>query len=143
MCARVRSLPWLLLAALFTLLLPSGLMAQTGSVSGKVTDRGTRQPIADAQVVVPGTALVTQTNKEGDYRLSNVPAGRVQVSAFRLGYKAVSDTVRLLVGSTATKNLEMSSSLVTLSETLAGVGSYGSLLDCGGTPVPLTGLTSL
>jgi len=125
MCARVRSLPWLLLAALFTLLLPSGLMAQTGSVSGKVTDRGTRQPIADAQVVVPGTALVTQTNKEGDYRLSNVPAGRVQVSAFRLGYKAVSDTVRLLVGGTATKNLEMSSSLVTLSEVVV-TGTAGN-----------------
>jgi len=125
MCARVRSLPWLLLVALLTLLLPSGLMAQTGSVTGKVTDRATRQPIADAQVVVPGTALVTQTNKEGDYRLSNVPAGRVQVGAFRLGYKAVNDTVRLFAGQTVTRNLEMSSSLVTLSEVVV-TGTAGN-----------------
>ena len=125
MYARVPSHRWLLLLALLTHLLPSALTAQTGSVIGKVTDRATRQPIGDAQVVVPGTALVTQTNREGDYRLSNVPAGRVSVGVFKIGYKAVGDSVRLLAGETATKNLEMSASLVTLSEVVV-TGTAGN-----------------
>ncbi|MDB4891677.1 MAG: putative outer membrane protein [Gemmatimonadetes bacterium] len=125
MCARVSSPRWLLSIALLILALPSALTAQTASVTGKVIDRATRQPIADAQVVVPGTALVTQSNREGDYRLSNVPAGRVSVGVFKIGYKAVSDTVRLLVGQTATMNLEMAASLVTLSEVVV-TGTAGN-----------------
>ena len=35
----------------------------------------------------------------------------------------------------------LSGATVTLTEVLAGVGSYTSTLDCGGTPITLTGLT--
>jgi TonB-linked SusC/RagA family outer membrane protein len=125
MRARVMSVRWLHVISLFALALPPTLMAQSGTVTGKVTDRSTRQPIADAQVVVPGTTLVTQTNREGDYRLSNVPAGRVSIGVFKIGFKAVGDSVRLLVGETATKNFEMTSSLVTLSEVVV-TGTAGN-----------------
>lgn len=125
MCVRALSLRWLLLAAVLSLTVPSALLAQTGSVTGKITDRGTLQPIADAQVIVTGTALVTQSNRDGEYRLSNVPAGRVQIGVFRLGFKSVSDTVRLLAGQGATKNFQMTASLVTLSEVVV-TGTAGN-----------------
>ncbi len=125
MRSRTLFIRWLLPAALVALSLPSALTAQTGAVAGKVTDRATGQPIADAQVVVAGTALVTQTNKEGDYRLSNIPPGRVSVGVFRIGYKAMGDTVRVVASQVASKSFEMSASLVTLSEVVV-TGTAGN-----------------
>lgn len=124
MRARVIFTRWLLPVVL-AVTLPLALVAQTGVVTGKVTDRATRQPVADAQVVITGTALVTQTSKEGDYRISNIPAGRVNIGVFRLGYKALGDTVRVTAGGTVTKNFDMVSSLVTLSEVVV-TGTAGN-----------------
>ncbi len=125
MSVRVGAVRWLALVALLAAGGPAVLRAQTGSITGRLTDRTTRQPIAEAQVVVPGTALVTQSTATGDYRLANVPAGRVTVSVFRLGYKALSDTVRLIAGQTVTANFQMIPSLVTLSE-LVVTGTAGN-----------------
>jgi len=41
------------------LVFASPLLAQTGTVTGKVVDRSSSQPIADARVFVTGTALET------------------------------------------------------------------------------------
>ena len=68
---------------------------------------------------------VTQTNKDGDFRLGNVRPGRTTVSAFRLGYKAVSDTVRLEAAQTVSLNMTMVASLVTLSEVVV-TGTAGN-----------------
>ena len=125
MRARALFIRWLFPALLAVLSVPAAAAAQNGTVTGKVTDRSTRQPVADAQVVIVGTTLVTQTSKEGDYRLSNVPAGRVNVGVFRLGYKAMGDTVRVVAGQTTTKNFDMTSSLVTLSEVVV-TGTAGN-----------------
>jgi TonB-linked SusC/RagA family outer membrane protein len=116
---------WVLSVAALMMIVPAALFAQTGFIAGKVIDRATRQPIAEARIVVPGTALETQSNKEGEYRLSNVRAGRTNVGLFRLGYKATSDTVRVVAGQTATLNFELSASLVTLGEVVV-TGTAGN-----------------
>jgi TonB-linked SusC/RagA family outer membrane protein len=113
-------------AAVLAFAVPFALRAQTGSVAGKVTDASTRQPVADVRVVIPGTALETQTNRDGDYRLVNVRPGRVTVGVFRLGYKASSDTVRVPANGVATHNIVMTASLVTLSEVVV-TGTAGNL----------------
>ncbi|MGQ0645971.1 MAG: SusC/RagA family TonB-linked outer membrane protein [Gemmatimonadaceae bacterium] len=105
--------------------LSSALLAQTGTVTGKVTDIATQRPVADVRVTIAGTALSTQTNAEGDYRLVNLRPGRLTVAVFRLGYKAAGDTVRLAAGQTATLNIQLSPSLVTLSE-LVITGTAGN-----------------
>src|SRR5207253_7096981 len=96
--------------------LPAALFAQTGIIIGKVTDGDTKLPLADVRVTISGTTLSTLTNPEGDYRLINVRPGLVHVAMFRLGYKAAADTVRLAAGRTVTHNIQMTPSLVTLSE---------------------------
>lgn len=105
--------------------LSSGLLAQTGTISGKVTDAANQQPVADARVTVIGTALSTQTNAEGDYRLTNLRPGRLTIQVFRLGYKAGGDTVRIVAGQTVTMNIRLMQSLVTLSE-LVITGTAGN-----------------
>lgn len=95
---------------------PAWAQTTSGTVTGTITDRATRQPITDARVVIPGTALETQSNARGEYHFSNVPPGRVQVGVFRIGYKAETDTVRLASGGTATLNFTLAQSATTLSD---------------------------
>ncbi len=85
-------------ATVLVLALPTRVFAQTGTITGKVTDVATKQPIAEARVVLPGTAFQTQTTKDGEFRFTNVRPGSITVGAFRLGFKAVSDTVRVVAG---------------------------------------------
>ena len=123
----VRSLfpRWAWTATVLTLALPAALFAQTGSIVGKVVDRATRQPLAGARIVIPGTALETQTNRDGEYRVANVQTGRTSVGVLRLGYRALSDTVRVLAGQSASLDFAMVPSLVTLSEVVV-TGTAGN-----------------
>ena len=79
-------------AALFFLLVSSAATAQTPSpapssqppaapmtVTGQVRRVGTLKPIAKATVIVEGTALVAETDADGRFTLSGVPAGSQHV----------------------------------------------------------------
>ncbi|HVT41250.1 MAG TPA: TonB-dependent receptor, partial [Gemmatimonadaceae bacterium] len=114
------------IAAALLLCLPAGTaLAQAGGIAGKVTDRATQLPLAGVRVVVAGTALETQTNKDGEYRLTNMRPGRVHVGALRLGYKASYDSATVGTGQTATINFIMEQSLVTLSDVVV-TGTAGN-----------------
>src|SRR5512138_2345969 len=111
--------------AIFLPALSSTLIAQTGSIIGRVTDAATQRPLADVRLAVAGTTLSTLTNAQGEYRLVNLRPGLTTVTAFHLGYKAAGDTVRLTAGKTDTLNFGLSASLVTLSE-LVITGTAGN-----------------
>ena len=100
-------------------------LAQTGTIVGKVTDAATKQPIAAARLVLSGLTGETQSGVSGDFRFTNVRPGRVIVASFRLGYKTASDTVTVVAGQTATADITMNASLVTLSE-LVVTGTAGN-----------------
>jgi TonB-linked SusC/RagA family outer membrane protein len=114
------------IAAVLLVAVPSrALLAQTGTISGKVTDAATALPIADARVVIAGTTFEAQTNKDGDYRLTTVRPGRAGVSVFRLGYKAARDSVVVVAGQTVTLNIKMTQSVINLSEVVV-TGTAGN-----------------
>jgi TonB-linked SusC/RagA family outer membrane protein len=120
--------PRLLAAAVLSLALVAGRPeAQTpsGSVTGRVMLRGSSQPIAEARVIVVGTAIVVYANPRGEFRLSGVPAGIVQVTAYKVGYQAVSDTVRVRAGEIATMDLTMNISRVQLTDVVV-TGTAGN-----------------
>ena len=105
------------LVAVLLLVLPSrALFAQTGTITGKVTDAASSQAIADARVIVRGTTLEVLTNRDGEFRLVAVRAGSAVVGVFRLGFKATTDTVRVTAGQTATLTVQMTASTVNLSQ---------------------------
>jgi TonB-linked SusC/RagA family outer membrane protein len=107
------------------LALPLAAQAQTGTITGKVTDAATKQPIADARVLITGTVLGTQTNAQGEFRLTQVRSGMVPVSVLRLGYKSMRDSVRVADGATATINFALSQSAINLSEVVV-TGTAGN-----------------
>jgi TonB-linked SusC/RagA family outer membrane protein len=101
-------------------------VAQTGSISGKVVDKASQRPLSEARIVIPGTTLEARTNDAGEFRFAAVKPGRMVIGAYHIGYKATSDTVTVSSGRAATVTLQMTASLVTLSE-LVITGTAGNL----------------
>jgi len=82
-------------------LLPASLAAQTlGTVSGTLLDRGTRQPLPFANVLLlrlPDSTLAatSQTAVTGTFALANVPLGCYVLRTEALGYQATRKPVAL------------------------------------------------
>jgi TonB family protein len=86
---RLRGVAGIGLAAGALALAPALLRAQDttprGTVSGVVRD-SSGAGIAGAEISVAGTGLRAHTNDQGEFRLTNVPAGTVTVGVRRLGF---------------------------------------------------------
>ncbi len=59
----------------------------TGSISGRVIDSATKKEIVGANIIVLGTQLSAITQKDGSFRIRNVPVGRHSLSVKILGYQ--------------------------------------------------------
>lgn len=77
-----------------------GVAAQTGTITGQVTDAASGRPLESAQVYIEGTALGTLTNSSGNYLFVNAPVGEHTVIAELVGYRAGSQTVTVAAGQT-------------------------------------------
>jgi TonB-linked SusC/RagA family outer membrane protein len=70
----------------------SPLQAQTGTISGVVTERN-GIPLASAQVTVSGTTLGALTDAGGRFRISGISGSSAVVEVRRLGYRMTTQTV--------------------------------------------------
>lgn len=82
---------------------PAG--AQQGTVTGRVVDAGTMQPLASAQVYVRG-GTGTLSNAQGTFRLE-VPPGRHSLVAELIGYQSVARVVSVDAGGTVEVELAL------------------------------------
>ncbi len=78
----------------------SSLTAQqtSGIITGKVIDRQSQRPLGATQIRVSGSARGAQTDDAGNYRITGVPVGTVNVVAQRIGYGPVSRSVAVTAG---------------------------------------------
>src|SRR6184192_2018464 len=81
---------YLLLSAL--LLIPYLVFAQTGSITGKVTDEN-KMPIPGATVTVVGSSLSTATGNNGEYTITGVKPGKYTVEVKFIGYVTIQNIV--------------------------------------------------
>mgnify|MGYP002780451987 CR=1 FL=1 len=97
------------------LLVAGPLAAQpAGSVSGRVTDQATGQPLAGVQVFLAGTTRGALTDAQGRYTLAGVPAGPQTLRATRVGYAQGSQSVTVSAGSSVTADFALRASTVEL-----------------------------
>lgn len=75
------------LLLLFTFFYNSFLLAQTGSVKGRVYDLNTNKPIAFASVAIEGSTYGTTTDTNGYYIIPNIDPGTYNISCKLIGYK--------------------------------------------------------
>jgi hypothetical protein len=86
------------------------MLAQTGRISGKVTDKQTGDPLIGANVIVLGTSFGAASDINGDYVIYQVPAGNYSVKASYIGYHDVTvSNIRVVSGLTAEQNFQLSS----------------------------------
>ncbi|MGE0556526.1 MAG: TonB-dependent receptor plug domain-containing protein, partial [Gemmatimonadales bacterium] len=69
------------------------LAAQTGSITGKVTDQSSGQPLAGARIQVTGTNYVAVSDAQGSYSIRGVRPGAYVLRALMVGYGSGQQTV--------------------------------------------------
>ena len=105
------------LLALATPLHPAAAQAAaTGRIEGMVVESRSQRPLAGATVLVAGTTRGAMTNDEGRFVLVDVPAGRHQLSARRIGFESASLTVTVTSGQTTTANFNLTETAIRLDE---------------------------
>ncbi|MEX0599916.1 MAG: carboxypeptidase-like regulatory domain-containing protein, partial [Rhodothermales bacterium] len=78
--------PIQLLSLLVLCLVGSPVFAQSGKISGQVTDAATGDPLPGVNVVIDGTTQGTSTGADGYYSIINVRPGTYDVRASFIGF---------------------------------------------------------
>ena len=107
---------------LFFVVISLTTFAQTGNISGKVVDES-NQPLPGASVMISGTQIGTQTDPNGNYRLTGVNYGNVSVTVKFIGYNDLTKKIQLN-SATATIDFQLAPAAGNLSEVV--VIGYGT-----------------
>src|SRR6267378_3051724 len=110
----MKRLTYILLIAVLALSVGSGnVFAQataSGTIQGTVTDT-TGAVVSGAQVVAKNKAIdstrTTTTSDTGYYRFELLPIGTYTVTVSKTGFAGVAETIEILIGQTATVNVEL------------------------------------
>lgn len=103
----------LLVGLLASAALAGQLAAQgTGTIRGRVIAAATREPLAQVRVNVADRT--ERTDADGQFVVTDLPAGTYPLRATMLGYRQAVDTVRVVAGQTATVEIQMEAMAISL-----------------------------
>jgi hypothetical protein len=85
-----------------------GAQQPAPSLTGKVTEAGSGQPVPAAQVSVVGTSIGTITTNDGSYTIRGIPPGNVEVRVLRVGYAEQKKPVTISAAGTASLDFTLS-----------------------------------
>src|SRR5262245_22438220 len=117
----------LVCAVAFVVLFPLSAFAQTGAISGLVTDSTTHAPLAGANVIVEGTALLSATDPAGRSTLFGVPAGSREILVSYLGHR--DERAAVEVASDRTQVLDVQMARTSFEETVVVTASSGAIAE--------------
>lgn len=109
------------------MLVTSPLWAQSsGSISGKIADKTTKQPLEDAVVVVAGTSLGATTDAQGRFHIDNVAENVYKLEVHFVGYDSFLETdVRVVRDKTTyVEEIELIQSVLEGEETIVAAGYF-------------------
>ncbi|MGI8498852.1 MAG: SusC/RagA family TonB-linked outer membrane protein [Gemmatimonadaceae bacterium] len=101
-----------------------GAQAPTGSVTGRVVDSTSQQPLEGVTVRIVGTALGTLSAANGRFTVVGIPSGPQTLQAQRIGYALQQVPVTVPLGSSVTVQISLRSVTVNLNEVV--VTGYGT-----------------
>src|SRR5437867_2961893 len=119
----VRHLVPALVAGLFWAV-PLSAQQTTGSVTGKVVDASTQQPLANVEVAIAGTPYRELTRADGNFTLNGVPAGAQRLRATRIGYGSQIQEIAVTPGGTTTAQISLAPAAAILEPVV--VTGYGT-----------------
>ncbi|HEV2125732.1 MAG TPA: TonB-dependent receptor plug domain-containing protein, partial [Chloroflexota bacterium] len=118
---------WTTITGLFALLISANSLfaqAETGRIIGTVTEAQTARPLAGVSVSIPGTGRGTLSGPNGQFIITNVPAGTHTARAQLIGFSAQETTVTVNSNQAVTANFQLQPEAVQL-EGIVAVG-YGT-----------------
>ena len=101
-------------------------VAQTGTVFGTVTDRGTSQPIDAARAQLVGTSLAAASDTRGAFVVRGVRPGTYTVRVSRIGFRPEVASVTLAGNDTARVTFSLTQSAVELDQVVV-TGTGGAV----------------
>lgn len=118
-----------LLQLLFILLLYTfNIIAQefkTGTITGQVIDRNTKEPLIAANVILIGTNYGASTDENGFYRIENVPVGSYSIKFSYIGYlPLVKSDIIVKSKRIINVNAELETTLIESSEVVVSGGYF-------------------
>ncbi|MQA91778.1 MAG: TonB-dependent receptor plug domain-containing protein [Gemmatimonas sp.] len=96
--------------------LPEPAPLAVGTVTGRVVDASTQQPLTGAQVYITENSQGTLTNADGRFVLTNVPDGPNTVRVQMIGFQTVEQTVTVQPGGSVSANFELTTLALALDE---------------------------
>jgi TonB-linked SusC/RagA family outer membrane protein len=108
----------------FLLAAPLAAQAGTGSVSGRVIDSASNQPLVSVSVRVVGTTAGALTRNDGTYTIAGLRPGAAQIRATRIGFAAKLTSVTVVAGQSVTANFTMQAQAAVLSDLI--ITGYGA-----------------
>lgn len=100
-----------------------GAQDTTGTITGRVVDSTTQQPLPGVNIVILGTQRRTLTGSGGEFLLSGVAAGVHRLRATRIGYAPQEQDVTVTAGATAALEFPLVARAALLEEVV--VTGYG------------------
>lgn len=97
-----------------------------GTISGRITDSGTKLALGGARITVAGTELVAFAGPAGEYTLNGVPAGRRTIVVSYVGYEDVTRAVMVEPRRTTVVDVAFGSDLVILDRFVLTGSAVGS-----------------
>lgn len=96
--------------------------SDTGAIEGRVLDRNNNQFLQGAIVRVAGTDLRGDTDRDGSFRIRDVPAGDVELNTSYFGLPTVRTSVTVSAGDTVFVTVAMTGDGVLVLETMEVMG---------------------
>jgi TonB-linked SusC/RagA family outer membrane protein len=100
--------------------------AQTGSITGTVTNAETGEPVLSANVFIQQLQRGAATDADGEFTISNIPVGSYELRITYVGYKTYNEQVQIQPGENEV-SVELQSGSVGLDELI--VTGYGTELE--------------
>jgi outer membrane receptor protein involved in Fe transport len=110
-CVRRFALSFLCAAALFS---PFARAAETGTITGSVSNAATGNMLEGARIEVPSLKQTALTDNTGRYILANVPAGTHEVVATYIGLDPVKFEVSVSPGQRVARDFELTTAIYKL-----------------------------
>ena len=98
---------------------PQRLAVRQGTISGRVTDAASGQPLAGASVQVVGTTHATRTAADGRFSLTGVPDGAQRVRVSLVGYSPAERQAEVSAARAAVLDFRLTAQAVMLEELVA------------------------
>lgn len=91
-------------------------MAQSGTITGKVTDAETGETTPGANVLLVESEQGTATNTDGTYTIENIAPGTYTLRVTFVGYDTYQQQVEVSAGETVTQNIALETGALDLGE---------------------------